>query len=175
MHTDRRRIPTLWHAHEGAAAAEFALILPLLLILLFGGIEVGRMLADHHTATKAVRDAARYAGRLRATCPSAGSDVGTFDDPAADTRIENLVRTGTIDGSGDPLVGSWGETAPTVDIQIDCLDNSAGTFSGLYDSVGLIPQVTVIVTFDFDTMFGAILSLPTVTMAIDNQQIVAGE
>ena len=46
-------------ADRGAAAVEFALLLPLLLILVFGIIDFGRMLNAQITLTEAAREGAR--------------------------------------------------------------------------------------------------------------------
>jgi Flp pilus assembly protein TadG len=50
------------HAHDqrGAAAVEFALVVPLLLLLLIGTITTAMAYSDHLSATNAVREAARY-------------------------------------------------------------------------------------------------------------------
>ena len=48
---------------SGSAAAELALSLPLLLILMFGSFEVGNYFLSEHVVQKAVRDA--YAAHLR--------------------------------------------------------------------------------------------------------------
>lgn len=45
---------------KGVAAVEFALVLPLLLILTFITTEFGRALYQYNTLTKSVRDAVRY-------------------------------------------------------------------------------------------------------------------
>jgi len=45
---------------RGAAAVEFALVMPLLLMLLFGIITTGLTFSDHLSATNAAREAARY-------------------------------------------------------------------------------------------------------------------
>ena len=58
---------------RGNAGAEFALVLPILMLLLFGAIEIGRALHDFHVINESVRDAGRYLSRVPATCPSATS------------------------------------------------------------------------------------------------------
>lgn len=45
---------------QGLAIVEFAIVLPLLLILLLATAEFGRALYQYNTLTKAARDAARY-------------------------------------------------------------------------------------------------------------------
>ncbi|MDP1653416.1 MAG: TadE/TadG family type IV pilus assembly protein [Rhodocyclaceae bacterium] len=46
---------------RGVAAVEFAILLPVLLLIVFGITEFGRALYSYNTLVKSVRDAARYA------------------------------------------------------------------------------------------------------------------
>ena len=73
---------------RGAAAVEFALVLPLLLILIFAIIDFGRMLNAKITLTEAAREGARAAalvgtdaGADRARAAAGGYAI---DDPAVD-------------------------------------------------------------------------------------------
>lgn len=45
---------------QGVAAVEFAILLPMLLLIIFGITEFGRALYSYNTIVKATRDAARY-------------------------------------------------------------------------------------------------------------------
>jgi Flp pilus assembly protein TadG len=63
---------------RGAAAVEFALVLPLLLILIFGIIDFGRMLNAKITLTEAAREGARAAALV-------GTDAGADRARAAAT------------------------------------------------------------------------------------------
>ncbi|MCK0531151.1 TadE/TadG family type IV pilus assembly protein [Sphingobium agri] len=56
-----RHVARLIREKKGASAAEFALILPLLLILLLGIIDVGRLMWTWNEAEKATQMGARYA------------------------------------------------------------------------------------------------------------------
>jgi len=49
---------------RGAAIVEFAIVLPVLLILLFGITELGRALYQQNTLYKAVQNGARYLARV---------------------------------------------------------------------------------------------------------------
>ena len=83
------RLARLLANRSGAAAAEMALVTPLLVILMFGSAEIGKFFWDEHLVVKAVRDGARFAARQSfASMPCGG--------PAAnDAQIRNLVRYGT--------------------------------------------------------------------------------
>src|SRR5512136_1338180 len=56
----RRKIAS----RKGASMVEFALILPLLMVILFGIIEFGAVLYNQAVITNASRDASRYAARF---------------------------------------------------------------------------------------------------------------
>lgn len=56
---------------SGAAVVEFALVLPLILILVFGIIDVGRLMFTANSLTSAVREGARFAAVQ--TNPTSGS------------------------------------------------------------------------------------------------------
>lgn len=51
---------SLWKSERGSALVEFALILPLLVLLLFGIIEFGLLLYNQQVLTNASREGARY-------------------------------------------------------------------------------------------------------------------
>lgn len=150
---------------RGAAAAEFALILPMMLIIALSFYEAGRVFWSYNIVQSAARDAARYAARLPVTC--AGS-AGTFDDGAAMGQVQNLARTGTIDGTGDPLVPGWTNNA-SVTVAIDCsYDNSAQTMKGIYTDHANIPAITVTAAAPYGLLFGGLfggLDIPTVTVS----------
>lgn len=79
------------HRQSGVALVEFALVLPLLLVLSLVTAELGRGVYRYNCAAKAVRDAARY---LSVRAPN--TDVG---------KARNLVVYGNVDGTG-PLLDS---------------------------------------------------------------------
>jgi Flp pilus assembly protein TadG len=154
---------------RGSAAAEFALILPLMLVLVFSFYEAGRVFWSYNIVQSSARDAARYAGRLAVTCTGSS---GAFDDAGSEAAIQNLARTGTVDGSGDPLVPNWTDNS-TVTVTIDCsYDNSAQTMKGLYTSHANIPTITVTAAAPYGLLFGGLfggLDIPAVT--VSNAQV----
>jgi Flp pilus assembly protein TadG len=68
---------------RGAAALEFALIAPLLLMLLLGTISSALVYSNHLTATNAVREAARYGAAADAT-------NGTTWAESVQTRVQQV-------------------------------------------------------------------------------------
>ncbi len=51
----------MWKLNDrGAVAAEFALLLPVLMLILFGAIEFGMMMYGREVVTNATREGARY-------------------------------------------------------------------------------------------------------------------
>jgi len=159
-----------FHKEErGSAAAEFALILPLMLMLAFSFYEAGRVFWSYNIVQASARDAARYAARLPVTCTGSS---GAFDDGAATAEVQNLTRTGTIDGSGGPLVPNWTDNA-SVTVAIDCsYDNSAQTMKGIYSDDANIPAVTVTAAAPYGLLFGGLfggLDIPAVT--VSNAQV----
>ena len=153
---------------RGSAAAEFALILPLLTMLLFGFYEAGRMYWNYNIVQSSARDAARYAARMPMTCDSGGA--GTFTDGTDEAEIKNLTRTGTLDGSGDPLVAGWTDNA-SVTVTITCVPNTSGTImSGRYSGYANVPTVSISAAAPYGALFGGLvpgfdLSSITVTNA----------
>jgi len=73
----------------GIALVEFALVLPLLLLMTFIVTEYSRALYQYNTLAKSVRDAARYLS---------SQDPGTHI-----TEAKNLVVYGNPAGTGTPL------------------------------------------------------------------------
>jgi uncharacterized membrane protein len=85
-----KRQPTAGGARDrGATAVEFALLLPLLLLVLFGMVDFGRMLNDQITLTQAAREGARLAalGYSAATVTSRAEAAATELSPVTVTVV----------------------------------------------------------------------------------------
>ncbi|HSJ63298.1 MAG TPA: TadE family protein [Gemmatimonadaceae bacterium] len=80
------------HARDeaGAAIIEFALVAPLLLVLVWGIIETGRAFYTINSLTSAVRDGARYGA---AACPL-GASPGVPDIVSCSGAIDSIVVRG---------------------------------------------------------------------------------
>jgi Flp pilus assembly pilin Flp len=94
---------------EGAAAVEFALVMVLLMILIFGAIEFGIAFSKVNVYTGAAREGARYAA---VRCDGGPCDIPTkVSDAAAGYYIgpgtptaDRLCDATTV---GDPVTVSW--------------------------------------------------------------------
>ena len=161
------RRPNLFRHDGGAAAAEMVMVLPFLLVLLFGSAELGNYFLDDHGLLKQVRDGARYASRLpleaNYTCPNTVA-------PTAETLIENVVKTGTVDGTGAGRfdTGYWGRAcsgvAQPITVTIRCVPE--GDYGGIYSSLdGDIPVVKVSAAIGYRSVLGS-LGLPTADLCL---------
>lgn len=160
----------IFRDERGIAASEFALILPFLTVLLFGFYEAGRMYWNYNIIQSSARDAARYAARLPVTCAGGdGAFEGEPDDTTYRTQTQNLTRTGTLDGTGDPLVSGWTDNAD-VTVSIACVDNSAGDFTGLYTDTAEIPTISISAAAPSGTLFGGLLGIDLETITVNNAQ-----
>lgn len=135
---------------RGAAAAEMALMLPFLTVLLFVTFEGGYFLWSEHKVVKGVRDGARYAGRLAFS--NYNCTTNTVNS-TAETSIKNVTRTGfpdadnpNVTGTDNPTITGWingipvGDTKAGVTVAMSC----AGGSAGLYETnSGNAPRVTV--------------------------------
>jgi len=135
---------------NGSAAVELALVMPLLLVLMVGSVELSNMFMDQHALEKQVRDGARYAARQSInsaySCPAT-----VFKDPNATANIINVTKTGAVTGTGIPRwpTAYWARTctgqAQTVDVAIRCvaktqIDAANDGVTGIYTS---LPGTTI--------------------------------
>ena len=134
----------LFQNQSGSSAAEMAMVTPLLVALMFGSFELGNYFLSEHVVLKAVRDGARYTGRLgfsNFNCTSAS--VGNTPGGSVVANTQNLVRTGQLSGGQARLTG-WTNPA-TIKVTYDCVDPSAASpaYSGIYDGMNYVPVVKV--------------------------------
>jgi Flp pilus assembly protein TadG len=166
----RRIIPSLLKGTRGAAAAEMALVTPILMLLLFAPMELGNYFLSEHALSKAVRDGARYAGRRsfdQFTCSTVTSDV--IDS----TR--NIVRTGQITTGGNPRLVGWTSPA-SITVSVAC--DSGGTYSGtgIYrGKAGGAPVVTVAAVVPYASLFQRIgFASASLSLRAQSQSAVMG-
>ena len=174
----------LWKARGGIASVEFVLILPVLALMLFGTIEVGRLLFDFHAASKTVRDATRYltridAGQLGIACPAT-----TVNNAAAEVaNAKNLALTGSIETPGSPgskpyLLGYWTD-ANSISVTVSCEPNGtagARIYQGFLVDKDLIPSITVSAAVPIPLMNGWLLGQgDTLTFTVSHEEVHFGQ
>lgn len=110
-------IPSRRRKESGQALAEMALILPLLLLIVFGIMEFGRAWNVKHVITDATREAAR---RAVVQNPKMTPDSVTAAVTTALTRasISTTDATVTFD-SFPPPTGHWRETQAMQTVSVD--------------------------------------------------------
>jgi Flp pilus assembly protein TadG len=85
---------------RGAAMVEFAIVLPMMMLLIFGVAELGRAFMQYNILNKAVRDGIRHAAQF-APKGTAGS---IYIDAALASETKNLVVYGNSSGTGNAVL-----------------------------------------------------------------------
>lgn len=147
------QIRALYRNNSGAAAAEMALLLPLLIIMMFGPFELANYFWTEHKVVKGVRDGARFASRLgfvNYTCADGLTDTGLED------QVKEVTRTGVVSGGTANIVG-WVNDDVTVNVTCPdaAVDDSgdASVTTGIYNGMENAPIVTVSTTVTYTSLF----------------------
>jgi hypothetical protein len=152
---------------SGAAASEMALMLPMLLAIMFGGFEAGHYFYTEQKIIKAVRDGARYAGRLQFTAFPCDGSI----DADAEDNIVNVTRTGTVNGD-TPRISGWDADDITVTFACNADFEDAGIFTG---TTGGAPVVQVAATAEYPSLFNTLGFIDgTANVAASAQAVVNG-
>lgn len=160
-----RFLASLLLDRRGVAAAEMALVTPLLVIIMFGAFEAGNYFWNEHIVIKAVRDGARFAGRQsfsKFTCAA-------VNDTAVETAIKDVTRTGATP-AGTSRVGGW--TNAQITVSVSC---STATNKGIYTQrPSGAPIVTVSTTVPYLSLFGALIFANNLNLTAAAQSPVMG-
>lgn len=158
---------------RGTAAAEMALVTPLLLIIMAGSVELGNYFYNQHTLVKSVRDAARFAARQRmsnyTTCP--GSPPQAIID---DTKT--VARKGYLDSTANDLLPNWASAtfSVTMTCKANLTDSGGGTlaFGGIYaDTASGAPTVLISASLPYRPVIGAAFGFSGSNLTLNaNQQ-----
>lgn len=145
----------VWRNTAGAGAVEFALMLPVFLLVTAGMIDLGRALYQSNTIEKGLRAGAMYAAR------------NTFPlTSAQETEAENIVKKGNRAGTGSYLVYGWSEpTSLDIFTTTEMVD---GTAVPIYHFVAAVP---------FDPLLPGLLSalnLDDITIRLSHEQAYIG-
>lgn len=87
-------------SQRGIAMVEFMIVLPVVLFIMLGVTEIGRVLMRYNTLTKALQDGARHASAFALAGNSQVVDI----DGELDGEIRNLIVYGNALGTGSPVL-----------------------------------------------------------------------
>lgn len=165
-----RTLHRLAQNRSGAAAAELAMVLPILLLIMFGSLELGNFFMNEHTLVKAVRNGARYAARQ----PFADYPDCSSVDPAMRDRTREVVRKGYLSGGS---IITPNIQASDIAVTTSCATTAGGqTMTGIYFSRANGAQiVTVNASVNYLSVVGILgFNGPTITLNARSQAAVAG-
>jgi Flp pilus assembly protein TadG len=140
---------------EGASAVEFALMLPVFLLITAGMIDLGRALYQTNAVERGLRAGAMYAAR------------NVYPLTAAQkTEAENIVKKGNRAGTGQYLVEGWSDpTSLNISTTTEVVD---GTPVPVYHFDAAVP---------FDPLLPGLLtalSLDDITINLSHEQAYIG-
>jgi hypothetical protein len=152
---------------SGAAGAELALALPLLLVLIWAPLELGNYFMDEHMLVKGVRDGATYA---------AHQDITKFNcsnntiDATVVANTKNLVRSGALSGGEDRL-RNWGSATFTMTLSCVTQASDGTTLGGIYsfNTGGQVPIISIEASVPYSSILGY-LGLKTTTLGLTAKQ-----
>lgn len=172
-----RRCPHLDTASEcGSSLVEFALILTVLFMLIFGIMDFGRAAYAYNFIVNAANQAARYAIVRGATCttwasacPAAASDITSYVQSIVPAGIQ-VTSTATCPGSSSTTAGAltvcatWPGTGGN--------GSTCTEINSKSDSPGCVVQVQVQYAFQFSLPF---LPRSTTYLMTANSQMVISQ
>jgi len=143
---------------RGAAAAEMVLVLPFLIVLLFGSVELATYFYSEHQVLKGVRDGARFGGRQAFSAIKCSGATPQAIPADVEEAIIDVTRTGQIDGD-TARVSGW--TDADVTVTVDCpltadVFGSGSSSYGLYMAETNVPRLTVSTSFKYQSLFGGL-------------------
>ncbi len=163
----------LLRSGRGAAAAEMALVTPLLLLILAGSVEIGNYFYNEHILAKAVRDGARYAARQNFTYYGCSGAPG--GSVVAETRA--LVKTSLLSGASNRLP-FWNDA--TITLSTSCATTATDASSSTQNMTGIYrgkasgaPVVTVAAVVPYTPVIGAALGLSWNGLALNASEQAA--
>jgi Flp pilus assembly protein TadG len=156
-----RRGHATWRARSGQALVEFAIALPILILLAAGVLEVGRGYAFATATSNAARDGARAVAGKTATTNGPGLAEMCSIVTADLAAVTATVSCPTQVGHAPPFVAGTDYTKPAsgqavVAVYCGTSANCAGTASPLYQS-----EVDVYVYYGYNdlNLFGGLITI----------------
>lgn len=123
----------------GSMSIEFAFSLPILLMIMTGVLEVGRVFYQAHMVERGLRSAALYASRNEWPLK-----------PSVQTTLQNLAKTSTADGSGPYVASGWADGTASLNVDL----------TGTYVVAGVpVPIIKLTADIPFDPMLPGLLEV----------------
>ena len=135
-----KRIRRRRHHRSGAAAIEMAIVLGLLILLVFGIIEMGRAIMVNQVITNAAREGARRAVIPGATDAQVQARV---DQYLAAANITGATRTIEINGAPGTLAGAPARAQVGVSVSVPYSNVSYGIFNLISPSRTFVARVNM--------------------------------
>jgi Flp pilus assembly protein TadG len=153
---------------DGSALVEGVVVVPFLIVLLFGVYEFSWFFYQQHVISTGLRDAARYLARSHDPCDFSSPIWG-----AAQEGAKNLAATGSI-GGGPARVKGW--TAAMVVPRCTQVDNSPPARGQSAYRGGLVIYVVTVSTRFTDPSLGffGLFGLPSPIISVSHSERVIG-
>ena len=100
-------LKSLGRRREGTTAVEFALVAPVLFLIIFGGVEFGDLLWTQSALHFAVQEAARCASVTPATCGTASQIAAYAASETTGLNISSSAFTATTPSCGHLVTASY--------------------------------------------------------------------
>lgn len=194
-------VPRLVRSASGASAAEFALVLPVLLVFLFGIVDAGRFAWEYNKAEKATQVGARFAAMTDPVAPNlttydftAGGLTAGDNIPASSFGTVKCTSTGCVcsvapcpvgvgaqTGAWTQLVARMRQIDPAIqaaNVQVEYRGSGVG-FAGDPNGMDIVPIVTVSLsqmTFrPLTTLNMAIVNMPDFHTSLTTEDSVGSQ
>jgi Flp pilus assembly protein TadG len=127
---------------EGVAAVEFGILLPLLVLLILGGMDLAHMYYINYVITNASREGARYATKYTVKADGTPNPPPTSDQISTYVKSTLNYNSYNFPNFGVNAVTSGTPTVVTVSVQADKHWWILGTFN-FYGMLGLTDPMTL--------------------------------
>ncbi len=148
-----RSLARLRRDESGISAVEFALVLPVMVLLGVGLTEMGRVVNQATTVQKSLRAGAIYAARNQFPLTA-----------AVKTTTENLIKKGDPAGTGEYLVPGWSKAGATLTLETPDFDLNGTP----------LPVVRLTATVPFVPMLPGLLPVPSFNLVLRHEQAFVG-
>ncbi|MCV2878013.1 pilus assembly protein [Sedimentimonas flavescens] len=172
--TSLNRLKALYREEEGAQLVEFAIVLPLMLVIFAIIIEGARMMWSFQAVSSGVRDGVRYLGRAvaydvcEATGESGFATLMAAGSPSLNDTVYNIVAL----KEGNAVLFPTSITINSVGASLTCEDDI--DFHG--PELGLVNlTASISITYPFASIFKLIGNAPaTLNTSVSDQTRIYG-